>query len=371
MKPFLFILVLLISHGLPAQLRTVYLIGDGGKFDPVLHTHLKGELSSESELKTVVFLGDNVYSSGYKSDKKSDIKLNQQLDLISGDFQGRGFLIPGNHDWTNSRWLGYKRIINQGEKAGKDHFAPLAATPGPVAEDIQVSSSKRIKLIMIDSQWLLQSKTSKVGTTNGVDRDEEAAKFWYDLSQHLSQAARNRQMVILAAHHPLQSTGGHGRKKWYRYPMYLLTPLYLFGGYSVYGLTSQDIPHPRYLDFKKKLQASIRDYYLADHPHGAVIYAAGHQHNLQYWQEGNIHYLVSGSASKQDAHMDKVANRYRSEQVQLLYPTNEILPAGGKIKHPLQGYMKVEFYETEYQIKILQKTPENNVIQVFENTIVY
>ena len=54
----------------------------------------------------------------------------------------------------------------------------------------------------------------------------------------------------------------------------------------------QDIPHPIYQELKEELTTIFRQY-------PDLIYASGHDHNLQYWPVDEQHYIVSGSGSKE------------------------------------------------------------------------
>ncbi len=65
-----------------------------------------------------------------------------------------------------------------------------------------------------------------------------------------------------------------------------LYPLFrkIFGAY-------EDMSHPRYRRMRKGLLSIFKR-------HHNLIYAAGHDHNLQYFEKGHRHYIVSGSGSK-------------------------------------------------------------------------
>jgi hypothetical protein len=49
--------------------------------------------------------------------------------------------------------------------------------------------------------------------------------------------------------------------------------------------------HPRYRRMRRRLLQVLRQF-------PGLVYAAGHDHNLQYFLRRDVHYLVSGSGSK-------------------------------------------------------------------------
>jgi len=53
----------------------------------------------------------------------------------------------------------------------------------------------------------------------------------------------------------------------------------------------EDMAHPRYRKMRRRLLRVLRQF-----PN--IVYAAGHDHNLQYFERHGGHYLVSGAGSK-------------------------------------------------------------------------
>ena len=115
---------------------------------------------------------------------------------------------------------------------------------------------------------------------------------------------RNKhKKVIVAAHHPLISYGQHNGAyglKDHIFPLTALSkglylPLPVIGSiYPLYRSTIgdiQDLPNIEYNKMAERIQATLEQ-----HPN--IIYAAGHEHNLQYSTMDNIHHVISGSGSK-------------------------------------------------------------------------
>ena len=105
--------------------------------------------------------------------------------------------------------------------------------------------------------------------------------------------------------------------------------------------------HPRYRRLRKKLKAIFSAY-----PN--LIYASGHEHNLQYICKNNNHFLVSGSGSK----------------------TKYVIQSGKYLKWGMKckGFFKLRFepdgavYASAWTADKVKKKPEGNLL--FEQQII-
>ena len=141
----------------------ILLIGDAGaltKGRPSVLTSIKKYFPLDSKT-TVVFLGDNLYSTGLPDEtfsgySKIKAALDSQINLIKGT-PAKAFMIPGNHDWANGASEGYGNVTRQQQYVDRHantnmSFQPKDGCPGP----IEVSVSKDVVLVMMDSQWWVQ-----------------------------------------------------------------------------------------------------------------------------------------------------------------------------------------------------------------------
>jgi hypothetical protein len=288
--------------------HTVYLIGDGGELDTVEQNGislLKNHLKSENKNSSVIFLGDNGYprglpEEGHKDRKKGELALLEQTKIVE-TYTGKTFFIPGNHDWdywSEGGWESIKRqeaFIEEELNRGNT-FLPDLGCPGPV----EIELNKNILLVIIDTQWWLHKFEKPYGENEFCDIKNEN-----DFIERLKEIAANnpRKQIILVGHHPLFSNGNHGGRftmKDHIFPLtaakhYLYIPLPGLGSlYPVYRKTIssiQDISHPKYQLLKENILEAFKE-------HKNFIYAAGHEHNLQYFNVNNQHFIVSGSGSK-------------------------------------------------------------------------
>lgn len=288
---------------------SLYLVGDVGddivKSEPVLKS-LRTRLNKENNTHTgVAFLGDNLYPNGLrkKNNKlraQDEQRLNVQIDAVK-NFKGDILFIPGNHDWDEQGHAGEKKIKRQekyiqGKLGGKNVFRPSHGCPGP--EVIKVSDD--LVIIILDTQWWIHKHEKPKGEKDGCEvsnTDELMVSFKEALKKN-----RSKNIVVLG-HHPLVSNGVHGGYfpvKDHLFPLTKINknfyiPLPVLGSiypvYRKYIGHNQDIAHPVYADMATKIKQAINEY-------DNVIYAAGHEHNLQYIKDKNSHYVISGSGSK-------------------------------------------------------------------------
>jgi predicted phosphodiesterase len=288
--------------------HTLYLIGDGGELDTLGQNGislLKHHLKNENNNSSVIFLGDNAYprgipAEGHKDRERGELALLEQIKIVE-NYTGKTFFIPGNHDWdywSKGGWESIKRqeMLVEEELNRGNTFLPDLGCPGPV----EIELSKDILLVIIDTQWWLHKFEKPYGKTEFCDIQNEN-----DFTERLREIAENNpnKQIILAGHHPIFSNGNHGGRFTFKdhiFPLtaakhYLYLPLPVLG--SIYpisrkhGSTVQDISHPKYQLLKSNILESFKE-------HKNFIYAAGHEHNLQYFNVNNQHFIVSGSGSK-------------------------------------------------------------------------
>jgi hypothetical protein len=315
-------------------IHSVALVGDFGAVathgqDPVKEIVKQWVLTSGAS-STILFLGDNIYPVGLPPEGNrrrahAEQVLQSQFDMLQ-EHKGRTIYLSGNHDWNKGQPGGYQDALRQEnyiiEKLGDPaSFLPRHGCPGP----IPVQVAEGVLLIVINTQWWVQRGNRPIDEAFANPAENE--EYFFETFKTLLKQNQH-QRILVAAHHPLYSNSLHGGKfnvKQHLFPLtaahkkiYLplpvagsLFPLYrkLFGAY-------EDMSHPRYKRLRKRLLNIM-------HRFSNIVYAAGHDHNLQYFCVQENHYLVSGSGSK------------------LSY-----VKKGGRafFAHEEKGFMVVEFY---------------------------
>jgi hypothetical protein len=284
----------------------IVLIGDAGKLNfgrqPVIDA--VRQLIPMDKNTTVIFLGDNLYKTGLPDKYLPTFQaaknvLDSQIFVAKGT-QASVLFIPGNHDWSDGSIHGMDNVINQqnyinglGDKRVK--FLPVDGCPGPEVYKI----SDDVIMVIYDSQWFIQK-----GTKPGVESDcpyKTPEEFYAELDDIVS--SNKDKLIIMASHHTLKSYGIHGgyfTLKQHIFPFTdlrpnLWIPLPVLG--SVYPIargvfgTPEDLKHPDYAGLIKNVEKIT-----AGNPN--IIFAAGHEHNLQLIKDSSNYYIVSGAGSK-------------------------------------------------------------------------
>ena len=288
-----------ISQESPPQKEiehTFYLLGDAGNSelgdsDKAIKA-FKAELDKADKNSTAIFLGDNVYEKGIPEKSSADYELAKhrlqvQIDAVS-NFKGETVFIPGNHDWY-SGVKGLKRQEKLVEDAlGKNTFLPENGCP---IDKIHISDD--IELILIDTHWYI-ANWDKHPTIND-DCDIKTRADFLDEFNSLVKKARGKTTIV-AMHHPMYSNGSHGGQ--YSFGSHM-KPLPILGTIKNFirktsGVANVDLQNPRYNDLKRRLVTLAQE-------NDKVVFVSGHDHNLQYIIEDNLHQIVSGSGSKTSA----------------------------------------------------------------------
>jgi hypothetical protein len=290
---------------LPAVETRLYLIGDAGApapGDPVFKA-LAGQIAGDPARSIVVFLGDNIYPAGLPPEgapgrKEAERRLDAQIDVVRGS-GARGVFVPGNHDWGAWGAAGWETVKRQGRRiAARGGTAlsllPADGCPGPVVRDFD----RRLRLIALDTQWWLHAYAKPLHPKSSCPEDSEAEVV--DALRAAIEGAGDRRVVVVG-HHPLASGGIHGGNFGWRdhiFPLrakrsWLWIPLPGIG--SAYpiarrrGASDQDLSGA----LNVRMREAIAGVFARAAP---LVYAAGHDHNLQVIRgKGAEYLLVSGT----------------------------------------------------------------------------
>lgn len=323
--------------------HTMYLVGDAGDATPSemprVLTYLRTVLPTESEKSSILFLGDNIYEYGMppKEDsmrrREGEFRITAQLAILD-QFKGRPVFVPGNHDW---RGWGQKGLKSQEKfiedylntKRGvedkddwENYLLPDDGCAGPEAIEL----NDGVVIIIVDSQWWLQDSDEEPKINDGCAvRNKASFRFQFE---NMVRKYRNQQVVI-AMHHPPYTYGPHGggfAMKDHLFPLTEIDPkLYvpLPGLGSLAAIirstigSRQDVAHQDYKELRAALLAGTKK-------NGSFIFAAGHEHALQYIENDGQHFIVSGSGSKTSPVM---------------------MGRGSKFASGAMGYSTLSFYE--------------------------
>ena len=284
---------------------TLLLIGDAGKPaldapEPVL-VALRDEAARAPSRTVVVYLGDNVYENGLAEPTDPDRArgesvLRAQADVIQKS-GARGIFLPGNHDHHHDGRRAVRRqaqFITELSIPGLE-FRPVDDCVGPETIDV----GDRLRLVVFDSSWWIHDEFANPAPACSVRSRTDFAD-----AMETALASAGGRDVVVAAHHPIASHGWHGGFfTWddhlfplHRVVSWLWLPLpgvgSLYPLYRSQGGVHQDISSSRYQNMLLDLEQVFRK-------HPPLVFAGGHDHNLQVLtgQRGVRYVLVSGSGS--------------------------------------------------------------------------
>lgn len=322
--------------------HSVYLIGDAGNDTipgPVLKL-LEGELNNNPQ-GTVIYLGDNIYPQGLDGKPLSEKRLLSQLSILK-KFMGTVFFIPGNHDWKAGKWHGMQCLKRQQEFVdsflvketnAKGGLFPKNGLPGPYT----IMLSEKIRLVSIDTHWWLHKQFfHKVGKYPGKSKKETSELFFSRLDSILALAKNNNELILITAHHPMYSGGVHSLRLEPLRSLVNFTPFQIFGLMGLNRLLTQGMPQPRYKKMSKKMLSSLSK-------NDKVIFASGHEHNIQYFKKDKKIFIISGSGSK--------TSPIKRKRDGLKYSSDK------------KGFVKLEYFQ-DASVKITVMFPDTPSIAV-------
>jgi Calcineurin-like phosphoesterase len=284
----------------------LFLVGDAGDPDPrgePVLVALRNELARDPSQSLVVFLGDNIYPRGLPPGgsperAEAERRIEAQIDAVR-ETGARALFVPGNHDWDRHGEGGWDAIRREAafieQKAGAfADFQPRGGCPGPVV----VEPWAALRIVVLDTQWWLHGGPKPEGADSGCPAASESDVV---ASLAAALAGAGGRDVVVVAHHPLVSGGGHGGhfswkdhvfplrawKGWLWLPLPVIGSAYPLGRQA--GIFSQDITSSRYRHMLDCLEAALR-------PHRPLIWAAGHDHGLQVLTGDAARYLVVSGA---------------------------------------------------------------------------
>jgi hypothetical protein len=272
---------------------TLFLIGDAGEPDPrAIGAPLESltvQASVAPQRSIVLYLGDNIYPEGIPEDGAAefrDARRRLAAQVLAVPPGARGFFLPGNHDWAQEQAYGLYALRNQerliaslargidGASPRDVRMVPGNGCPGPTVVD-----AGRLRLIMLDTQWWLHPyivRDSASKCRNSMGEVTQELRRQVKVSSNVKDP-----VVVVAGHHPLMTGGEHGGY------------CSITGPFRRLGVRSQDILSNKNKRMRDSIELAIRDAQ-------PLIYAAGHDHNLQVLRgtQSVKYMLVSGAGSE-------------------------------------------------------------------------
>ncbi|NRD19244.1 metallophosphoesterase [Winogradskyella eckloniae] len=276
--------------------HSFYLIGDAGNSSIGESSEalkaFKEKLETASKNSTAIFLGDNIYPKGMPKKSSEGYELAKHRIQIQTkaleNFKGKSIFIPGNHDWySDIKGLKAQEKIVE-DALGKHSFLP---ENGCAIDKIHISEN--IELIVVDTHWYINNWNDQ--PTINDDCEIKTRLAFLDEFNSLIKKARGKTTIV-ALHHPMFTNGSHGGQYSFKSHM---SPAPILGTVKnvirkTSGIANVDLQNKLYNELKSRLVALAQ-------VNKKVVFVSGHEHNLQYLIEDNLHQIISGAGSKVSA----------------------------------------------------------------------
>lgn len=295
----------------PDVVTSVFLIGDAGAVhdsDAVL-VELTRQAKSAPRQSAIVYLGDNVYPRGIPlpddpGREQSEERLDRQI-AVARESGIKAYFIPGNHDWarmTVEGWDAVRRsetfIRIRGE--GLAQQVPRYGCPGPEVVDV----GRVIRLVILDTQWWLHRADFPRPIDSVSTCVEYSQKLVVTRLQNILADSGGRR-VIVTGHHAIATRSEHGGyftllqhifplrayRSWMWLPLPLIGSLYPMARGNGLFAYAQDMSSRAYRHMRSEILRALA-------PHPPLLYASGHDHNLQVFRGPVAAYsVVSGAGT--------------------------------------------------------------------------
>ncbi|MEX2350736.1 MAG: metallophosphoesterase [Flavobacteriaceae bacterium] len=283
--------------------KTFYLFGDGGNADmgmstPALLAFKNFLKANPSQENVALFLGDNIYPTGlvpesHKDRTHAEHKLDVQYESVKEGVD-KIYFIPGNHDWYDNGLysLDIQEKYLRDLSGDEDIFLPKNGCP---IESIELTES--IQLVIVDTQWYLEDWNHHP-LMNAKCKIKSREKFFEEIEGEVKK--NQNKTILFAMHHPMFTNGVHGGKfaiAKHLFPTQSNFPLPVLSSLVTQvrtqgGVSKQDRFNEKYNELMTRMAVLVKE-------SERLVLLSGHEHNMQYLEEGPIKQIVSGSTSKE------------------------------------------------------------------------
>ncbi len=283
--------------------KTFYLFGDGGNAElgestPALLAFKNFLSQNPSSDNIALFLGDNIYPSGlvaenHKERAHSEHKLKVQYESVQEGVD-KIYFIPGNHDWYDNglKSLDMQEKFIRDLSGDEDIFLPKNGCP---IESVEITDN--IQLVIIDTQWYLEDWNHHPEMNRKCDI-KSREKYFEEIEGEIKK--NQNKTILFAMHHPMYTNGVHGGKfalAKHLFPTQSKFPVPIFSSLVTQirtqgGVSKQDRFNEKYNELMSRMAVLVKN-------SERLVLLSGHEHNIQYLEEGSIKQIVSGSTSKE------------------------------------------------------------------------
>lgn len=287
----------------------------------------------------VLFSGDFVDEDGFETKPQADEMAKMKRLMALGNQQTQLVFLPGDKEWSNGDKKGLKKvkalenfIYENGNK--RHHFITENGCPGPYVLDL----GETLRIVGVNTHWFVHEHKRPEEQDADCDIISEQ-EFWGEL-EDIFREDDNRN-IVLAGHHPVFSYGQYAGYKLGK--KHLMPPIIgsFIAGYhqNVGGI--QDLSRAELDDYANRVES------LLERSHG-VIYASGHEYDIQVNAAEDNYHINSGSLAKMNPTAKGKHNIYR---------------------HPKRGLVHLRFYKNGAVDMLVHETKGGSLIEAYKQNL--
>ncbi len=200
-------------------------------------------------------------------------------------------LLPGDRDWDDGSRQGLTKLrlleqflVNQ-DYGERILFQPSDGCPGPLLYDI----APELNILVLNTQWWNQ-KYGRPTTESAICNTAEPAAVIEEIESLIDESATGNLLIV--GHHPIFSHGPFGG--YFPVSQWLLPipPFSILNRSFLQNVGSDRYSaNPRLAQFEEDLSEVLA-------PHFSIIYASGHEKNLEAFRIGENVVINSGAPEK-------------------------------------------------------------------------
>ncbi len=291
MKNFFTLLIIssLACYSFGQQLsQRVVLIGNTANLEAG-NTLLK-EILKEASVPntTITLLGDITDENGISKDPKGNNKdLLAYYKQLENNADGGILIISGDRDWDDNGKKGEEKNGNLEKYLRKNLEMKDVYVSKDACLDPVVSELNDVVIVAFNSQWFMHPyrKHNNLNTSCGIVNEKD---FFEELEDIVDD--NDGKNIILAAHHPVYSSGryfGKGLHKLHMLP--IVGPMIIAHKNNIGN--AKEYSNDRYHHFITRMRSFLSD-------KSSIIYASSHEHSNFIWKEDFNYYLNSSASNK-------------------------------------------------------------------------
>lgn len=215
-------------------------------------------------------------------------RISELTELTTKFPQGKILIVPGDRDWLKSEVGGLKNVEILQEmlkpfKKNQITFQPKDGCPGPKIKKF----GKSLSVVSINTQWF-NHPYDKPRDTEAECKYTSEVDYLEELGDAISE--NDGRNILVVGHYPILSNGLYGGRtpiSWHLAPVVGT----FYSSYRQNIGNTEDIVNKRFEHVRRKMEKMFSE-------DNSLIYASGHDYDMQILRKENNFYINSGAIGR-------------------------------------------------------------------------